>query len=320
MVTDFRRYDDQGFPVPPRFEDLKYFDDEPGRRPKVSLKAKRWLLIAVLVAVVIPAVFGRDILNFGRSKLAEWLSAQAFQKYYAGDLDGALAGLNQAIEWSPSDWKLYFYRALWREKGNDLDASLADFSKSIELLSNNKISKVRRRMPLLLSKTYSMRAWVYVRLGRQAEAMSDANRSVQYVRDAENLNARAYARAILGIELEAGLADVETALKLDGDRPNMIDTRGYLLHLLDRDKEALEEMGRAIEITENDKRNLMRQQFRAANGRVFLLRELQELDESLAVMYHHRQLIYRKLGQDSEADQDFRRAEQLGYDPAKGVL
>jgi hypothetical protein len=37
-------------------------------------------------------------------------------------------------------------------------------------------------------------------------------------------------------------------------------------------------------------------------------------------MYHHRGLVQQKLGHDAEAQDDLRRGEQMGYNPARGVL
>ena len=44
-----------------------------------------------------------------------------------------------------------------------------------------------------------------------------------------------------------------------------------------------------------------------------------QLDESSAVHYQHRGLIYEALGKTKAAEDDFRRARRLGYDPENGV-
>jgi hypothetical protein len=47
---------------------------------------------------------------------------------------------------------------------------------------------------------------------------------------------------------------------------------------------------------------------------------LRQARESLAVMLHHRGLTLRQLEKPEDAKRDLSRAEQLGYNPAKGVF
>jgi len=90
------------------------------------------------------------------------------------------------------------------------------------------------------------------------------------------------------------------------------------LHLLDRNDEALKDLDEAIKSTDRVKLEMQIQR-RAFDPRSFAMQS-EEVDHSRAVMYHHRGLIYGKLGRDEESSQDLRQAEQLGYNPAKGVL
>ena len=91
-----------------------------------------------------------------------------------------------------------------------------------------------------------------------------------------------------------------------------------MLHLLDRNDDALKDLNQAIEITDQQKRQLLQQQFRFDMRR--LQYELKQMDGDLAVMYHHRGLVQEKLGNPQEAQEDLLRGANLGYDPAKGVL
>ncbi len=320
MAEDFRKFDDQGFPIPPRYEDLKFHDDEPGPRPKVSIRAKRWLLVILVVVVVVPVVFGPKLLTLGRSYVAEWLGSQAWQKYSDGNLTGALVDFNEAIEWDPNSRILYLQRAICHEEMNELESSIVDLNKHIELFFSSKMRRRERAERIHeLVQSYSQRSWIHVRLGHKEDALSDANLAVDLMSNAVTLNARAYARGVLGVELQEGLIDVETALQQAGEEPSYLDTRGYLLHLLDRNDEALRDMNQALAAIEQQKSTYLRAPVRRFNQRDFE-RQLQEIDQSLAVMYQHRGLIYQKLGREQEADKDLRNAKDLGYDPAKGVL
>jgi len=51
-------------------------------------------------------------------------------------------------------------------------------------------------------------------------------------------------------------------------------------------------------------------EFRAQIGR---------LEEQMAVMVRHRGEVRQALGEKDEAEQDFRLAERLGFNPAEGV-
>lgn len=319
MAADFRKFDEHGFPLPPRFEDLKFHDDEPKKRPKVSLRAKRWVLILLVVLVIVPALFGKKLLNQARGLVADWLSDQAMQKLMEGDVPGALADMNQAVNWSPTKWELFARRAGLREDLNDVEGSLDDWTNAIDIYKRKKLrGNERGQRSGMLSEFHSKRCWLYVRLGRSKEAMKDANYAVELNPSPQSLNTRAYARAVLKIdsELADGLRDVDEALRQTGRDANMLDTRGYLLHLLGRNEEAKADMDSAISMIEQ-KREQERLQI---VGHRSPGRWLHRFDDALAVMYQHRGLIHQQLKNEKEAERDLRRAEDLGYDPAKGVL
>ncbi len=50
-----------------------------------------------------------------------------------------------------------------------------------------------------------------------------------------------------------------------------------------------------------------------------LIHEQRVLQESRAVLFHHRGLVHAAIGNTEAADKDLKRAKQLGYDPANGV-
>jgi tetratricopeptide (TPR) repeat protein len=208
-----------------------------------------------------------------------------------------------------------------QQKLDKLKGSLADYSDAIRLLMDRRNEFVHWQLQIVprhivLAEALAGRSWVYVRLGKTREALNDATQAVETAPSAGMLNARAYARAVLKVELKEGLADIDQALTqrhgeaefLNTREAEFLDTRGYLLHQLGRDAEALSVMDRAIAQFEHADRNTLNQSEQA------------ELDHSLAVMYHHRGEIYQTLGEKDKADIDIRRGENLGYDPAHGVF
>jgi tetratricopeptide (TPR) repeat protein len=309
MATDFRQFDEHGFPIAPRFENLKFHDDGSPRRPKISIRAKRLVLLAVLLGIVVPVMFGPQILSAVGEGVAQWFSNRAKQKYWTGDYKGAITDFNHAIGWSPHSWELYVQRAQCREKIDDLNGSLADWNQLIKLTDSSAD----------LSFVYSGRSWIYVRLERYREAVDDATHAVLLSATPENLNTRAYVRALANLELADGLADINKALAETGeDNSQFLDTRGYLLFLLDHSDEALKDLNRAIKLAEQFKLTIQMQ--RHALDWHTALAQLNDANHDLAVMYHHRGLVYDKLGRKDESEQDTRRSKQLGYDPAQGVL
>ena len=97
-----------------------------------------------------------------------------------------------------------------------------------------------------------------------------------------------------------------------------LDTRGYILHLLDRNDKALKDLSRAIAMMQRTKLMVqMKLQFLApTEGN----EQLRETDRNLAVMYHHRGLVNEKLGNNKDAAEDLSKANRLGYDPTQGVM
>jgi tetratricopeptide (TPR) repeat protein len=279
-------------------------------------------------------VLGPKLLDQGKALLADWHASRASQKSDVGDFSGAIEDLNEAIGWNPRSQAYFAQRAICREELNDLEGSVADWNKSIELLQGKQVrrgERISRRMELV--EAYRRRGWVNVRLKRTDAALEDMDTAIQsipnqaFFRDprvydelvASLWNARAYTCAVLNVKLKEGLADIDRALEQVNGDPSFLDTRGYLLHLLGRNEEALKDMNSAIDTYEEIKRRSLQWKVPRASEHRFQ-RELQRIDESLAVMYQHRGLILERLGRQQEADKDFADAKTFGYDPKLGVF
>jgi tetratricopeptide (TPR) repeat protein len=189
---------------------------------------------------------------------------------------------------------------------------------------------------------YSGRSVALQRLNRHREAIDDLTRAIELSPDNDPTprNNRAYARAIAGIELDEGLADVEQALKrvqqdLDDLNavPNLpnhfrlrrfqirpqtmpqhekamyLDTRGTLYLLKGRYAEALRDLDEAIQLAEESARMTFDPSPRSQRHTA----------QELSVMYHHRGQIHQMLGHVQEAQADLGKGQELGYDPAHGV-
>ena len=314
-----RKYDEHGFPIPPSYQEA--FGTEERQRRRVPRRL-RWGGLVVLAVAALGLLFGPPIWSAVKLRLAEHLKAQAVQKYRSGDSAGALTDLERSVALNPADGETTLLRGMLRLQEHDLEGSLADFDRVLEIPSPLTVNDDQ------IAEAYRQRSMVYQRMGRHREAISDSTRMVLMGtgNNPDALNHRAYARAIAaadpdsGIseqELEEGLKDIETALRIDGsDQPAFLDTRAYLLYFLKRYDEALADMDKAIKATEHQK-NVLLMREDASQPRV--VRTLEAIDQSLAVMYHHRGLIHKALGNSDEANDDLALGDKLGFNPAKGV-
>lgn len=282
---------------------------DPQREPSIGLPVKALLVVAVvLLFVVAGAVFA----VVEGTLPSVWHQQRALDHYTNDNLPGAIEEMSRAIEWTPDDPALYMARGVYREESGDLEGALEDFNHFVELSPSNSLG-------------YRARGNVLQRLGRHDEALADADMviSLRPEWEAAPLNNRAYMRAIAGVDLQEALEDVELALERtdEGDRAraSYLDTRGYILFLLDRPEEALEDMNLAIELAEKDYEQQL--QFWENQGGDDKLRKpiQRRLEQSLAVLYKHRAAVYEKLGDQSQAEFNHRRAEQLGYDPDSSI-
>lgn len=300
------RVDQHGFPIPPGFDDKP--DAPPG--PKSAGRRGRWVILALLAAVIVSLVIESPLSSTGRRWAAGIFWSRAHDKADQGDWPGAIAEMDWAIWCLPGEPMLHKFRGAWRLQAKDFEGSLADFSRAIELNPKD-------------ARAYQGRSFVYHRMGQSQEAINDLSQAIK--RTSPNnpvlLNDRAYFRAVAGIELKEGLADIEKAIDLSGkDNFNFIDTRGWILFRMGKLQEALKDLNRAIELGEKNRQRELDIRVGHHQPRRIVERHAQELDQGLAVMYHHRGEIYQKLGKSQQASDDLARGDKLGYNPAEGVF
>ena len=100
--------------------------------------------------------------------------------------------------------------------------------------------------------------------------------------------------------------------------PELLDTRGYVLHLLGRQQEAVDDLNIAIDSAQNERRRLLLLAGHVDPGE--LAYRLRSANHGLAVMHHHRGLACRALGLVGQAEQDLAVAEKKGFDPTRGIF
>ncbi|HUY90601.1 MAG TPA: hypothetical protein VMV10_17820 [Pirellulales bacterium] len=308
--------DEHGFPIPPTFDD----EGRSSRRRGISHRGALWLLFLVFVALLVGGIAKSGGWQDAKEWFAELLLNRAWQKFrLEADSRGALADLDRAAALSPDDPKIYELRAEVRFELKDFQGALADYDQLIKL--NGRYAAA-----------YAGRSVVYQRLKRHREAIDDLTQVIKLSseRDALSRNNRAYARAIAGIELEAGFEDIQDALEFSAelrgtpDSPQnanaaFLDTRGYLHLLLGRPEAAWADLDQAIKNAEAEHRNQadqLRLDRQPPQVRAYFAKRFAE---ELAVMYHHRGQAQQALGHAAEAEADLSKGDELGYNPEGGV-
>ena len=317
--------DRDGFRIPPRFEpardDLDAFGPRAERAPPGAPVAlppalpraragagKRRVVLAALALLFLGAVGGPVILPAVREAVVDWSLSGADEARARGDTAGAIGHMDRALAWGGDDHRLFTLRGQLRMEHGDAAGARLDVDRAAGLAPTAP-------QPLRL------RALVNTILDRPDEALADAQAVVDLTApgDPESLNLRAYTRALVRRDLPEALRDIEQALARGGEElPEHLDTRGYILHLLGRDAEAIDDLNRAIDGMQRTRKQLM--QLVGRVDRAELDRRVRSIDQSLAVMHHHRGEACAAAGFAGQAEQDLQVAEQKGYDPSRGVF
>ena len=261
-----------------------------------------------------------------------------------GQLKLALESIDAAVAADPKNLMYLQRRSLWRRDAGDFEGALRDI-ELIEAQIPTGDEGFQSRIGVL-----QLRGLIYQRQGKHAEAVVEQTRMIdrlakryEGVTSMEDystamslaLNNRAYFRAVGNLELEEALKDIDESLKLAGyedgkpspystqDEAVKRDTRGYLRYLLGDYQGALNDMERAIQVAENSysilRMKVMNESRTVVDRRPIDL-HMREYEENLAVLYHHRGLIFDKIGRRFDAQVDFDRAKRMGYNPARGVF
>jgi tetratricopeptide (TPR) repeat protein len=324
------RYDRDGFPIPPEFDLPPRHGAEADGPRRVTRPAagsgKRRTILFLALGLVIPALVLPVVLPMVREGVVQWSLERALEREARGHPREAIAEVGRAIRWAAADGRLQSRLLCWRAQlrleNGDAAGAVTDASEAATLAPTASLPR-------------RVRALAHVMLHNADAALIDADAAVEMAgsHQPEALNHRAYIRALVGRQLPEALADIEAALgdagagepddesevgTMSHASPEFLDTRGFVLHLLGRHAEAIDDLNRAIGTMQQRHR-----QAKAAAGHadpIDLARELRSIDQALAVMHQHRGLACQALGLAEQARQDFGIATQKGYDPARGIF
>jgi tetratricopeptide (TPR) repeat protein len=158
--------------------------------------------------------------------MAPWPGRVAFEKAMAARLNqnfgAAELELSTAILDAPETFNYYYWRGDTRIRLNDLLGALSDFDRSVELMPQDRPSRVGRGIA---------RLW----LGQAQLAVEDLSVAIDSVSKADRVSAWAYrarglARASLGQSADA-VADYQAYLALTPDAADRAQVEGWIADL-----------------------------------------------------------------------------------------
>jgi serine protease Do len=163
---------------------------------------------------------------------------RGLSKFDRGDVSGAIAEFNQAIQ-SQSDYaEAYFYRGLAYFDLKDLPNSIADYNKAIDFNAG-------------YVDAYYNRALVFSAMGDKPSAIADYTQVIRLDRNfAAAYNNRGLALSELGDQKQA-IDDFNQALQINPGRANTYFNRGLALFRIGNDRAALADYTQAIQLSPN---------------------------------------------------------------------
>ena len=246
---------------------------------------RRSVVIATVMLVMVPLLYTAT-----RREIAKWYHAAALNATYRADHQLALEKIEKGLEWNPNDLSLL-------PKLAATYLGLSDAAKAAEV-SDTYLEIVRDKHDRIAS-------------------------GLNKARLASALNLSAYSNALAKKNLEEALENVERSIELaGGDAVGSIDTRGYIHYLLGNYDLAVEDTEMAVSAFANSipiEKAEQSQESQLFVDQSLFDYQLRVLDETLAVLLHHRGLAYEAVGKLEQAEKDFERAKGLGYSPENGV-
>lgn len=304
-----------------------------------------WLFGFVLLAVI--------LVNEVPRQIRAWKLATALEAREAGDKARAKKLLDELLEKNPRTDEYRFLQYEWNKEDGEYEAALMFLQD--ELAAEKEGSG---RYGLLISE----RSRMYQHLGRHQDAIADCqelvrlNEKIGSPSRQNALNGVAYARALAGVDLDAALADAETAVSIA--RAGLRDAEETLQAAVKAKKNVFEAgelvtLHRSSVMAVVDTRGLVRfkqgdfagaqEDFDEAVEKLQQVREFmhdhqkqystherdyktfakkqKNLDHNDAVIYYHRSLNLKALGRDEDAVRDWKRAtELLGREPGDDLF
>ena len=176
----------------------------PPEKPRLKTVEARGLglVSSVVITLVVLFVMIAAFRFWTTPHSAVFYYNRGIAKQVKGDLDGAIADYNRAIESSPRYAHAYTNRGRAKKVKGDLDGALADYNRAIELDPDDV-------------RAYSNRGFAKWTMGHLDDALADYDRAIE--RDPKYIDAysgRGFFKRMKG-DLDGALADYDRAIELD---------------------------------------------------------------------------------------------------------
>jgi tetratricopeptide (TPR) repeat protein len=266
------------------------------------------------------------------NEIGRWKLAAALKLRDDGEKAAAYDKLEVAMLWFPDSPSLLIQRAEWRLADGEREAALADCDQALEAGGNR----------LFWLQVHAQFMWDAGEFARAADDWKQINalseRTGKPSREMA-LNGLAYAQALAKVDLEDALQHADEALRLEPGNEAILDTRGYILHLQDRNEEAVDDLNAAVKGMDANLAAVRKalfskrgaasaepisaepkaiQQVKREHGELGSTRAeiLASAARSAAVGHYHRALALAALERTEEANEDLAIARQLiGREP-----
>ncbi|MCA9192852.1 MAG: hypothetical protein KDB03_13845 [Planctomycetales bacterium] len=264
-----------------------------------------FIILSVVALVAVPVIVGGY-----RAELARWYIAAAINAVEIYGESGEKE-IQRALEWDSQiemdPAYLHFRLSEMKMKGSPTDALVKFVGKLDPHKSSDRSLFLDVQSLLYERKEY----WIEVEVIESFLLPEDRE-------SATNLNLLAYLRALCARELDTALQDIDKALSIAPDDPNLLDTRAWVHFQAGNPSKALDDSQRAVELyvtlisdwdsfLTSQKQLLDRfRQEHASKTEEFLVSESQihRVLWAYGVLRYHRAKILETLGRIDEAQAD----------------
>ena len=234
---------------------------------------------------------------------AESFNLLGHVKRLQGDLDGALADFNKAVELKPDFAAAWNNRGLAKQTKGDWAGALADFSRAIEIKPE-------------LAAAYNNRGEVRRAKGDFNDALADFNKAIELKPDLpEAYNNRAQVKRARG-DLDGSVVDFSKAIELKPDGAQIYNNRGEAKRAGGDINGALADYNKAIELKPDlaaawNNRGVAKQVKGDLDGALSDCSRAIELKPDMAAAYTNRGLAKHRKGDFAGAVVDHDKAIEL---------
>jgi tetratricopeptide (TPR) repeat protein len=289
-------------PPPPSSEQGNESAPPGNRRTTAVVVALAIALVAIpLLIVVLPV------------EIAHWHLAAASVKQKEGDVEGAEALLDKALDYAPDDASVHRFRCRILRDCELLEESLAAADRALELAPGDRMTQLERAQTLMDMARFSEAV-------RSIEATLDPDSELGNANLHELLNFLAYARSLAGEKLDLALEEINQALEYDpGDAAEKLDTRGVIHYQLGEHEQALEDLNQAVAGSDLREFEHTAEAVRQIESAESIETQREQARMSLAVMLYHRGLVYEAIDKQEQAESDYAKVRELGFEPNEGL-